>query len=48
MVAMIVVSIQALGWRLNRILGAFMGVLYAVFLACALYAEKEQPEFLKL
>jgi sodium/potassium/calcium exchanger 2 len=48
MVAMIVFFIQMLGWQLNKILGGFMGVLYAIFLACALYAEKEQPEFLKL
>eukprot|EP00929_Paragymnodinium_shiwhaense_P115713 TRINITY_DN84752_c0_g1_i1.p2 TRINITY_DN84752_c0_g1~~TRINITY_DN84752_c0_g1_i1.p2 ORF type:complete len:591 (+),score=134.79 TRINITY_DN84752_c0_g1_i1:69-1841(+) len=48
MVAMIVLCIHMLGWKLNKSLGVFMGLLYIVFLVCALYAEIQKPEELKM
>mmetsp|Transcript_15555 Transcript_15555/g.35635 ORF Transcript_15555/g.35635 Transcript_15555/m.35635 type:complete len:640 (-) Transcript_15555:203-2122(-) len=46
MVGCVVVSIHLLGWKLNKCLGVFMAVLYAIFLTVALSVEITEPEWL--
>mmetsp|Transcript_44653 Transcript_44653/g.105921 ORF Transcript_44653/g.105921 Transcript_44653/m.105921 type:complete len:618 (-) Transcript_44653:230-2083(-) len=47
MVGCVILSIHVLGWKLNRCLGAFMAVLYALFLIVALTVEITQPKALR-
>eukprot|EP00928_Gymnodinium_smaydae_P017976 TRINITY_DN16854_c0_g1_i1.p1 TRINITY_DN16854_c0_g1~~TRINITY_DN16854_c0_g1_i1.p1 ORF type:complete len:598 (+),score=112.75 TRINITY_DN16854_c0_g1_i1:75-1868(+) len=39
MVLMVIISIHCLGWRLNKLLGVAMGLLYILFLGVALTVE---------
>ncbi|CAE7676280.1 Nckx30C, partial [Symbiodinium pilosum] len=47
MVVAVVLSIHCLGWKLNRMLGFCMAILYVAFLGIALSVETTQPEWLK-
>jgi len=47
MVFCVVLSIHCLGWVLNKVLGAGMAFLYAIFLVTVLIVEFEQPDALK-
>jgi len=46
MVLAVVLCIHCLGWKLNRMLGLCMAVLYAVFLVIALSVEIGKPDWL--
>ncbi|GMI08301.1 hypothetical protein TrVE_jg10476 [Triparma verrucosa] len=46
MVAFLITSIMATGWRLSKKLGGIMFILYAVFLVISLYMEFSEPEWL--
>jgi len=47
MVFAVIFSIHMLGWRLNRMLGGCMALLYVVFLVIGVVIEKTQPEWLR-
>merc|ERR1712150_311960 len=44
MVLCTILSIHALGWKLNRVLGMAMAALYAIFLTTAMIVEFTTPE----
>jgi len=47
MVLAVICCIHIIGWKLNKMLGLMMAVLYMFFLACAISVEYDKPAFLK-
>merc|ERR1712151_1479336 len=47
MVICVVVSIHFLGWRLNKAVGAWMALLYVIFIGITLFVETQEPEAIK-
>ena len=47
MVACVVTSIMAAGWKMSRGLGVIMTILYCMFLAVAIYLEQDAPAAFK-
>eukprot|EP00929_Paragymnodinium_shiwhaense_P009523 TRINITY_DN113723_c0_g1_i1.p1 TRINITY_DN113723_c0_g1~~TRINITY_DN113723_c0_g1_i1.p1 ORF type:complete len:588 (+),score=146.21 TRINITY_DN113723_c0_g1_i1:139-1902(+) len=48
MVLLVILSIHLLGWKLNRMLGLCMAMLYVIFLTASVSVEHFQWEFLKV